>query len=275
MVFDLEELISAPGRQSGSLRTVDHRPWPLPDRSWAMGQTWDDLLFAHWRVDAEPLRARLPTGLELDTFGGSAWVGMTPFVVTGLRLRGTLPLPFVSTFRELNVRTYVSADGKPGIWFFSLDASSAAAVEAAKRTYRLPYYRARIGVQRRGDWIAYSCSRDERTGRPFVWEGRYRQVGPVEPAAAGTLEHFLTERYCLYAADGSKLYRADIHHAPWPLQAAEAEIELNTMAPDEVRFLEDEPLLHYSARQDVVIWPLAPLAGAASRPARSASGFAE
>jgi uncharacterized protein len=218
-----------------------------------MGQTWDDLLFAHWRVDVEALRPHVPDGLTIEEHSGSAWIGVTPFVVTGLRARGTLPLPLVSSFRELNVRTYVTCGGdKPGIWFFSLDASSQVAVEAARRLYRLPYFRARIDVQRRGDRIVYECVRHE--GRAF--SGSYSPVGPVEPAAdKDTLEYFLTERYCLYASDGPRLFRADIHHRPWPLQTADATIDLNTMAPEGVD-LDGEPVFHYSRRQDVAIWAL-------------------
>jgi uncharacterized protein YqjF (DUF2071 family) len=249
------ELLTAPARQSASLEVTDHRPWPLPSRPWTMGQTWDDLLFAHWRVGPEELRPLVPEALELETREGSAWLAVTPFSLTGLRLRGTLPLPVFSDFFELNVRTYVTYGGKPGIWFFSLDASSALAVQAARRAYRLPYFRARITLGRRGDWIDYSCSRKEAAARPFVWEGSYRPDGAVSPPARGSLEHFLTERYCLYAVDGDDVFRAEIHHAPWPLQPAQAEIELNTMAPGEIE-LADEPLLHYSDRQDVVIWPL-------------------
>ena len=225
-----------------------------------MGQTWDHLLFAHWRVPEERLRPLVPSALQLDTFDGSAWLGVTPFVVVGLRLRGTLPLPRVSTFPELNVRTYATFGGKPGIWFLSLDAGSALAVQAARRTYRLPYFRARMSAERRGEWIDYSCARSEGAGRPFVFNGRYRPTGPVFNAEAGTLEYFLAERYCLYAEEGGRLFRADIHHPPWPLQTAEAEIELNTMPPSGVEVGDDEPLLHYAARQDVVIWPLAPAA---------------
>jgi uncharacterized protein len=250
------DLLTAPARQSATLEETEHRPWPLPRRPWTMGQTWDDLLFAHWRVPAGRLRPLVPDALELETRDGSAWLGATPFAVTVLRLRGTIPLPVVSSFLELNVRTYVTAEGKPGIWFFSLDASSALAVEAARRTYRLPYFRARISATRRGSWIEYACSRREAAGRPFVWEGRYRPAGDVAPAKEGTLEHFLTERYCLYAVDAGDLYRAEIHHPPWPLQPAEAEIELNTMPPDGIDVEEDEPLLHFSRRQDTVIWPL-------------------
>ena len=225
-----------------------------------MGQTWLDLLFAHWRVPEEQLRPLVPDGLELDTFDGSAWLGVTPFVVTGLRLRGTLPVPRVSTFPELNVRTYATADGKPGIWFLSLDAGSLLAVQAARRSYRLPYFRARMSAERRGAWIEYSCARSEGAGRPFVFTGRYRPTGDVFNAEPGTLEYFLTERYCLYAEEGGRLFRADIHHAPWPLQTAEAEIELNTMPPAGIELGDEPPLLHFAGRQDVVVWPLAPLA---------------
>ncbi len=244
-------MLGAPVRQASTLEEKEHRPWPVPDRSWVMGQTWDDLLFVHYRVSAEKLRGLVPEGLELQEHSGSAWLGVTPFVITGLRARGLLPLPFTSSFRELNVRTYVTRDGKPGIWFFSLDASSQLAVEAARRLYRLPYFRADISIRRRGDELLYDCSRDD--GKAF--SAAYRPTGDVFNAEDGSLQHFLTERYCLYAEHDGQLYRADIHHRPWPLQEAEARIDLNTMPP--LKVPEDDPLLHFSARQDVVIWPLA------------------
>ena len=215
-----------------------------------MGQTWDDLLFIHYRVPRDELRALVPDGLEVQEHLGTAWLGVTPFVVTGLRARGLLPLPFASSFRELNVRTYVTRDGKPGIWFFSLDASSQLAVEAARRLYRLPYFRAEISIRRRGDEILYDCSRHD--GKAF--SAAYRPRGEVFNAADGSLEQFLTERYCLYAEHEAQLYRADIHHRSWPLQVAEARIELNTMPP--LKVPDDDTLVHFSRRQDVVIWPL-------------------
>jgi uncharacterized protein len=215
-----------------------------------MGQTWDDLLFVHYRVSADELREHVPDGLEVQEHSGSGWLGVTPFVVTGLRARGLLPLPFASSFRELNVRTYVTRDERPGIWFFSLDASSQLAVEAARRLYRLPYFRAEISVRRRGGEILYDCSRDD--GKAF--SASYGPDGEPFSAEAGTLEHFLTERYCLYAEHEEQLYRADIHHRPWPLQQARARVDLNTMPP--LKVPEEDPVMHYSARQDVVIWPL-------------------
>jgi uncharacterized protein len=245
-------MLDAAIRQNRSLEHLEHRPWPLPPRGWIMGQTWEDLLFAHWPVPAEEIREHVPAGLEVDEHDGSAWLGVTPFRLTGLRGRGMLPIPYASSFLELNVRTYVRAEDKPGIWFFSLDASSRLAVEAARHTYRLPYFHARMSAAKRGEWVDYECSRIDEAGR--VFSGSYRPAGSVFNAEPGSLEWFLTERYCLYTTDErGSLARADIHHELWPLQPAEAEIGLASIAPLELR---GEPLLHYSRRQDVVIWPL-------------------
>jgi len=250
-ISNLVDFVETPARQASTLQETEHRPWALPRRGWVMGQTWDDLLFAHYRVPLGQLREHVPEGLDVQEHSGSGWLGVTPFVITGLRARGTFPLPLVSSFLELNVRTYVTRDDRPGIWFFSLDASSQLAVEAARRLYRLPYFRADISLRRNGGEILYDCSR--RRGKAFT--GSYRADGAVAHAQPGSLEHFLTERYCLYAEHNGAIYRAEIHHRPWPLQPAEAQIERNTMPPSQFD-LEDEPLLHYSERQDVVIWPL-------------------
>jgi hypothetical protein len=248
------ELLTTPARQAGTLSETGHRPWPLPGGPWIMGQSWEELLFTHWRVDAEVLRKLIPPALQLDEHDGSAWLGITPFVVTNLRLRGTLPLPYLSSFPEINVRTYVTAEDKPGIWFFSLDAASRAAVEAARRLYKLPYHQASMAVARRGERIDYSSARREAP-RPFVFTASYEPAGEPGDAEPGSLEHFLVERYCLYARDGSGLHRAEIHHPPWRLRPAAATVEPNTMPPDGVE-LRGEPLLHLAERQDVVVWPL-------------------
>jgi uncharacterized protein len=248
--------LDAAMRQARSLEQLEHRPWPVPARGWTMGQTWEDLLFAHWRVPLEAVRAHVPPALEVEQHDGSAWVGITPFRLTGLRARGLLPLPRVSSFLELNVRTYVrAADGKPGIWFFSLDASSRLAVEAARHGYKLPYFHARMSAVSRGDWLEYECVRLDESGR--VFSGRYRPDGAAFHAERDSLEWFLAERYCLYTTDKADgLHRAEIHHELWPLQPAEAELELTTISPLE---LPGEPLCHFSRRQDVVIWPLEPV----------------
>lgn len=243
--------VETASRQARSLEHLEHRPWPLPQRGWVMGQSWEDLLFAHWRVPADVVREHVPAGLEVEQHDGSAWVTVSPFRLTGLRARGTLPLPYVSSFLELNVRTYVTRDGKPGIWFFSLDASSRAAVEVARRTYRLPYFHARMSAAKRGEWIDYECARLSEPGR--VFSGSYRPAGAVFNGEPGSLESFLVERYCLYAEYRGVLHRADIHHEPWDIQPAEARIELASIAPFE---LPGEPLVHFSRCEDVVVWPL-------------------
>jgi uncharacterized protein YqjF (DUF2071 family) len=167
-------------------------------------------------------------------------------------------VPFVSTFLELNVRTYVTLRGKPGIYFFSLDAASRFAVGAARRTYKLPYFHARMSAERRGEWVEYASERPGDS-RAAAFRGRYRPTGEAREPAAGTLEHFLTERYCLYVLDERRdVQRADIHHEPWQLQTAEAEIDENSMAPDGIDLSPGPALLHYSELQDVVIWAIAP-----------------
>jgi hypothetical protein len=250
----LLDAVQAPARQSASLEAADHRPWPLPETSWVMGQTWEELLFAHWRAPADALRSQLPAGLELDLFDGEAWIAVTPFRVTGLRARGLPPLPLISSFLEVNTRTYVSAGGMPGIWFFSLDAESDLAVEAARRAYKLPYFRADMRAEWRDGRLEYESRRRARE-RAALRIG-YGPSGHVVDTDPRSLAHFLTERYCLYAEDAGRLKRAEIHHEPWPLQPAEAEIEENTMPPSGIELLDEAPLLHFSARQDVVIWPL-------------------
>jgi uncharacterized protein YqjF (DUF2071 family) len=246
--------------QRAALSDVSHRPWPLPDGGWLMGQTWVNLLFAHWRVPEEALREVVPPQLPIDTYDGSAWIGVTPFYVRGLRLRRTLPAPVFSTFPELNVRTYVSVDGKPGIYFLSLDADSWAAVTAARRAYRLPYFRSRIEVrQDKEGTIGFDLLRTSEDGPPAYFQARYGGRGEQLPVREGSLERWLAERYCLYTLDDAgQVQRGNIHHPPWPLYEGWAEIETNTMAMPFGIDLNEEPLLHFSPRQDVVIWPLQP-----------------
>jgi uncharacterized protein len=249
-------------RQAATLTETAHRPWPLPDRSWLMGQTWDNLLFAHWPLHPDVLRRVMPPQLEPDTYDGSAWLGVTPFLVRGWRLRGTLPWAFIGHFLETNVRTYTTVDAKPGIFFLSLDAASRLAVAGARRSYRLPYFRAQMSCSRApDDRIRYRTTRVSSDGPPAALELEYGPAGTRFVARPGTLEHFLTERYCLYALDESgAVLRADIHHPPWPLQPADADFAKNTMpSPYGIEVPRNAPVLHYSARQDVVIWRTRPV----------------
>lgn len=239
-----------------NLKEVKHRPWELPIRPWAMAQSWHDLLFAHWAVPAKTLRPRVPAKLEIDTYEGQAWLGVVPFRMSGVRLRGTPALPWLSAFPELNLRTYVTAGGKPGVWFFSLDAANRAAVAIARAWFHLPYFRARMSCVERDGWIEYKSIRTHRGAACGAFSGRYRAIGEATVAQPGSLEHFLTERYCLYAADGKgRILRGEIHHARWRLQAAEAELTSNTMPEaDGINLPQAKPLLHFSKRQDMVAW---------------------
>jgi uncharacterized protein YqjF (DUF2071 family) len=237
---------------------VAHRPWPLPDGPWFMTQSWHDLLFAHWPVDARSLQERLPAGLPLDTFDGQAWLGIIPFHMTNVAPRGVPSVPFVSAFPELNVRTYVTLHDKPGIYFFSLDAGSSLAVAAARTLFHLPYFSATMHVEEANGEVSFHSTRDTRMEHVAEFAAIYRPVGPVQPPKPGSLEYFLTERYCLYTVDGSfRARRLDIHHWPWPLQVAEARITVNTMADAAgIRLPSTAPLLHFAKRQDMVAWPL-------------------
>lgn len=235
-----------------------HRPWPMPEGPWIMTQTWNDLLFAHWPVDAKDLRARVPAGLELDLFEGQAYVGVVPFYMTNVAPRGVPAIPLVSQFAELNVRTYVTRDGKPGVFFFSLDADSQLAVVAARTMFGLPYFLASMEVQAEAAQVRYRSGRTSRDAAPAEFRAQYRPIGSIFNAQPGSLEWFLTERYCLYTVDSNlEAKRLEIHHPPWPLQDAAAEIEFNTMAEAAgLRLPSMNPLLHFAKRQDMVAWPM-------------------
>lgn len=237
-----------------------HRPWPMPEGAWLMTQTWHDLLFAHWPIDVRTLRALVPSAFTLDVFDGSGWLGIVPFHMTNVAPRGMPSLPWVSEFPELNVRTYVCVEEKPGVFFFSLDAGSPLAVQAARTWLNLPYYSATMTVRQKGGDIGYDSSRTDES-RAAALSANYAPVGAARPAAAGSLEYFLTERYCLYNLDrhGSP-YRLEIHHPPWPLQPAAAEFTRNTMADAAGLTLPDTgPLVHFSKRQDMVAWGPTPV----------------
>lgn len=240
------------------LSHTDHRPWPLSAGRWMMAQTWHDLLFAHWRIPLATMRALVPPELDLDLFGGEAWLGVVPFRMSGVRPRITPPVGWISDFLELNLRTYVTLDGKPGVCFFGLEAEQPLAVEIARAWFRLPYFHARMGLQRNGEAIVYRSERTHRGYPPARFAGEYAPTGPVYAAVPGTLEHWLTERYCLYAVQGGRVWRGEIHHKPWPLQPAEARITENTIASAAGFTLPGEPpVLHFARRIDVVVWSLA------------------
>jgi uncharacterized protein YqjF (DUF2071 family) len=240
------------------LPNAAHRPWPLPHRPWVIAMQWHDLLFMHWPVPPGVLRPYIPPTLTLETFDGAAWLGVTPFRMAGTHPRLVPPLPWFSAFPELNVRTYVTTEGKPGVWFFSLDASNPLAVRGARYLFHLPYYDADMVSESSGGVVRYTSTRTHHGVPGAAFAGRYRPSGLVSHAAVDSIEYWLTERYCLYATNRrGRIWRGNIHHAPWPLQPAEADIECNTMG-DQLRLMlpQRAPLLHFAKRLDVVVWTL-------------------
>ena len=250
--------IEAALRQRSVLGETSQRPWPLPDRPWFMGQTWRHLLFAHWPVDPDRLVEVVPSQLPLDVREGSAWIGVTPFGVEGLRLRRLPPAPIVSQFLEVNVLTYVTVDGKPGIYFLSLDASSRLAVAVARRTYRLPYFHSQISLDAHDGGFFFRSERVSKDGDPAELAIAYAPSGR-RLSQDDSMGRFLAERYCLYTlSEGGRIHRGDIHHPPWPLQEASGSVELNSMVSPYGLDLSGDPILHFSERQDVVLWTIEP-----------------
>jgi len=244
------------GEGSGMSAGRTDRPWPTPSRPGVMAMQWHDLLFMHWPLPVSVLRPLIPPGLTLDTFDGCAWIGVVPFTMAGVHARYLPPLPGTSTFPELNVRTYVTTEGKAGVYFFSLDAANPLAVRAARLGFRLPYYDADMSASRSDLTVAYASTRTHHGAPPAAFAARYRPTGPVSRSTDGSIDAWLTERYCLYSAAGKQaVWRADIDHTRWPLQPAEAEIACNTMV-DPLRLVlpDTPPLLHFARQLDVMAW---------------------
>lgn len=223
-----------------------------------MHQNWGKLLFLHWSVPVSVLRPLIPGSLEIDTREGGAWVSVTPFTMWGIRPVMLPAVPGLSDSHELNVRTYVHAEGVPGVWFFSLDASNAIAVLAARLGFHLPYYRADMHMEEAGETITFASRRTDDKGAPADFHARWTR-GPALPAPdPDSLEFFLVERYCLYAAREGKLFRARIHHAPWSLRAATIETLTSTMGEASGIKLPEKPALVHAQGDPlaVEVWPL-------------------
>lgn len=255
------------------LAATKHRNYPLPESSWIMRQDWHELLFAHWPIAPEALRPLIPSCFHVDTFDGQAWVGVVPFRMSNVRPRGIPAVPPLSNFPELNVRTYVTANGKPGVYFFSLEAGNPLAVAIARSVFHLPYFNALMECQRIDDTIHYCSHRTHRGAPAADFRASYRPTGPVNYAQPHSIESWLTDRYCLYTHVGTQAYRADIHHMPWPLQAAEYEITTDTMAHSHgIQLPKTQPLLYYSQQLEVLVWPIQRITENASESSRLSSG---
>ena len=233
--------------------SIRERPGGLP----IMRQNWGKLLFMHWPISEELLRPLIPEGLTIDLYEGSAWIGIIPFTMWGVRPTFTPPMPILSELHELNVRTYVHYKGVPGVWFFSLDANSSLAVWGARTFYHLPYFNAEISLEQEEETINYRLRRDDEKGAPASYDGTWT-IGEALPSSEpDSLAFFLTERYCLYAAHEDKLYRARIHHPVWPLSKASVSSFSSTMIQSHgLPQPAGEPQLHYAEAIAVDIWPI-------------------
>jgi uncharacterized protein YqjF (DUF2071 family) len=230
-----------------------------------MTQRWNDLLFAHWPIPAATMSALIPQTLDLDTFDGTAWLGVVPFWMSRIRARipGTsASVPFSRSFPELNLRTYVRSKqtGRAGVFFFSLDAASPLAVAGARTLFHLPYFLARMHRATAADGTVRYNSRRLLTAKDAAFQATYRGLGrPADapPSQPGSIEHFLTERYCLFTTSRNRVLVGDIHHVPWPLEPAEAEFPTNDLPHAHGLVLPNrQPLLHFSRTLDVYIWGL-------------------
>jgi uncharacterized protein YqjF (DUF2071 family) len=225
--------------------------WPI------MCQTWGKLLFMHWRIDAALLRRIIPSPLNVDTFDGSAWIGVVPFTMWGIRASFLPPIPGTDAFHELNVRTYVHYHGVPSVWFLSLDAASKLAVWGARAFYHLPYLNARMSLAQNGNTISYSSVRKDPRAAPAQLHAVWSIGEPLPPASPASLESFLTDRYSLDTEHNGKLYRARIHHQPWPLQSARLNsLDSSMIESHSLPAPAGDPLLHYCEELNVEIWRL-------------------
>jgi len=239
----------------------EHRPWPLPRGPWRMFMRWSDLAFLHWRVPTDALRPLVPAALEIDTFDGRAYVGVVPFRMEATRWRWAPPIPTATEFPETNVRTYVRSGDRAGVWFLSLDAASRLAVWGARFMLNLPYYYASMSLTRNGDSI-HAISRRVGTVQGLGrFDATFEPVGEVRAVQPGTIDHWFTERYCLFGQRrGGAVYWMDVHHRPWPLQCGAATINHNTMAAaGGVELPDEEPIVHFAKSIDVLAWLPSPI----------------
>jgi uncharacterized protein YqjF (DUF2071 family) len=233
-----------------------HRPWPAPMTPWIMTQRMNDLLFLNYALAPEVVRALVPDALTLDTYRQRAWITVAALWINHLRPPGVPSLPWFSQLAQVNVRTYVTYDGKPGVYFFSMDASNLSAVWGARMFYRLPYWQASIKVKGKGEAKIDYASKRQHGPKPAELRCVYGPTGPERfQARPGSLEHFIAERYCLYSMSGKRLYRGEIHHLPWDLQEAVAEVQTNTLAqPAGLQLAAEADRVLFARESKVLFW---------------------
>lgn len=234
-----------------------HRLWSLPNMPWTMNQTWNDVLLANYPIKLDVLRKLVPDVLPLDQFDGMGWIGVVPFHMTGIRLRGMPPVPGTDRFPELNIRTYVTINGKPGVYFFSLDAPKRLAVWLAQTFYSMPYFFADTKMKNNRSVFEFENTR-RTEGEEAKFVCNYQPVSEPFHTIKGSFDYWMTERYCFYTVNKKGVpLRCDILHLPWLLQQVEAEISHNTMLSSQGILIEGvQPILHFSKKVEVRTWPL-------------------
>jgi hypothetical protein len=242
---------------------TSQKPRPLPAGRWALTQRWNDLLFVHWPVPARIIEALLPEWLEADLYQGTAWLGVVPFWLDRVKVRGLPPFSGLHGFPDLTLRTYVRdrISGTAGFYCFSMDSSSLLTVAAARLVYRLPYHLAEMKMKARSEREFVFYSRRRLAHPETIFKARYRGLGPSRKQVEvhpGSFESYMTERSCLFGTNrGGAPIRANLHYVPWPLEEAEAEIERNDLATAVgIELPQMEPVLHYSRRMAVYVWPV-------------------
>ncbi|MDQ0217800.1 YqjF family protein [Peribacillus cavernae] len=236
------------------LKEIEHRPYPLQPSPWLMTQVWRDLLFMHYPVSTDIIKSYIPTELELDIFENKAWISMIPLRITNMRARGIPPVPYMNSYLELNVRTYVVYQGIPGIYFFSLDANHPLVVTGARTVTGLPYKHANMSFEKHEETFHYASQRIHTAKKLNV---AYQPGHILFEPQEGSIDHWLLERYCMYSFRGGQILRGDIHHDKWKVNRAEAVISTNTLVPFiPGEFIGKPPLLHYSRRRRFFIYPL-------------------
>jgi len=219
-----------------------------------MEQVWEDLLFLHWPIEEALIRPLIPEGLEIDTFEDKAWIGITPFRLTGLRLMSLPPIPGFSEFNEINVRTYVLHEGKPGIWFFSLDASKVIPAMGARVFFGLPYYSAEIEFLKAEREFRFAMRRNLATDTHF--RGQWSQGVRLRAPDTDSLAFFLIERYALFAQAAGGLNMTRIYHHPWILEeVTKVSYESTLISSLGLPEPKSEPLAHFSSSPlTVQVW---------------------
>ena len=227
------------------LADTKHRPFDYPTGNWTYYQEWNNALFLHWKVPFAALRKLVPVGLTLDTFYGNAYVSLVAFTMQKIRLRNLPAIKFVSEFDEINIRTYIDNDNRKGVYFLSIEAEKQLSVYIAKALSGLPYRKSNIHRT-----LGNCKSVNLRDRSSLDTEFEVKKVLTQKAA----LDHWLTERYCLYHDKAEVIYRYDIHHKEWEIKDVHMKrLNLDYKIGD-LNLTNEPDSIHYSEGVKVLAW---------------------